>query len=59
MDTKLFCWLLFFSLFFSGILLLALGIVGVYIAKIYSESKHRPVYIIREWLSFDKEDIIS
>ncbi len=34
--------------FFSGIQLLGLGIIGQYIARIYDESKNRPMYIIRE-----------
>ncbi|WP_303861937.1 glycosyltransferase family 2 protein [Alkalibaculum bacchi] len=35
-------------LIMSGLILLSLGIVGEYIAKIYTEIKHRPVYIIDE-----------
>ena len=34
--------------FFSGIQLLALGIIGEYIGKIYLETKRRPRYIISE-----------
>jgi glycosyltransferase involved in cell wall biosynthesis len=34
--------------FFSGIILLSIGITGQYIAKIYTEVKRRPHYIIRE-----------
>lgn len=37
-------------LFLSGIQLLCIGIIGQYLAKIYSESKSRPVYIIKEKL---------
>lgn len=35
-------------LFLSGIQLLMLGIVGEYVAKIYSETKNRPLYLIDE-----------
>ena len=35
-------------LFVGGLLLLACGILGEYIAKIYLEVKNRPVYIIRK-----------
>ncbi|MGD6776391.1 glycosyltransferase family 2 protein [Sutcliffiella horikoshii] len=34
--------------FFSGIQLLGMGIVGEYIARIYDESKNRPIYVVRE-----------
>ena len=36
--------------FFSGIQLLSLGIIGEYIGKIYTESKHRPRYFVQEIL---------
>lgn len=36
------------SLFFNGIILLMLGIIGEYIGRIYEEAKGRPLYIIRE-----------
>ena len=35
-------------IFIGGIQMFCLGIMGQYIAKIYSESKHRPHYIIAE-----------
>jgi dolichol-phosphate mannosyltransferase len=31
---------------FSGMILLALGAIGDYIAKIYEESKGRPLYVV-------------
>jgi glycosyltransferase involved in cell wall biosynthesis len=36
--------------FFSGVQLLALGILSAYIARIYEEVKQRPLYLIRERL---------
>lgn len=36
------------TLFFNGITLLMLGIIGEYIGRIYDEAKGRPLYIIRE-----------
>ena len=34
--------------FIGGIQLFCLGIIGQYVAKTYTESKHRPHYIIAE-----------
>lgn len=34
--------------FFSGVQLSSIGICGLYIAKIYTEVKHRPMYIVKE-----------
>lgn len=36
------------SLFFNGIILLMLGIIGEYIGRIYDEAKGRPLYTISE-----------
>lgn len=41
--------------FFSGVQLLSLGVIGEYIARIYDESKNRPLYIIKEKINFKKE----
>ncbi len=38
----------------AGIQMLSLGIIGEYVGKIYSETKRRPRYIIKENLSEDK-----
>jgi dolichol-phosphate mannosyltransferase len=34
-------------IFFSGVLMLSLGIIGHYLARIYEEIKARPAYLIR------------
>ncbi len=39
----------------GGIQLLAIGVIGEYIGKIYLETKHRPKYIIAEYLGGDDE----
>ncbi len=35
-------------LFIGGIQLLVIGVLGQYLAKTYIETKHRPIYIVRE-----------
>ena len=37
--------------FFGGMQLVALGTIGAYIARIYDESKNRPIYIVTETLN--------
>jgi glycosyltransferase involved in cell wall biosynthesis len=39
--------------FFSGVQLLALGVVGEYIGRIYDEAKRRPMYIVDKKVNFD------
>ncbi len=41
--------------FIGGIQLLCLGVVGEYIGKIYSETKHRPLFIIENILNEKKK----
>ena len=35
-------------MFVSGIQLFCIGIMGLYLSKTYLETKHRPIYIIKE-----------
>ena len=43
------------NLFFNGVVLLMLGIIGEYIGRIYDEAKGRPLYVVREELNFSRE----
>lgn len=44
-------------LFFSGIQLLCIGIIGEYLAKIYLQVKNRPIYIVKEMVTNEKETL--
>lgn len=41
-------WFITISLFTASLILLSIGIVGMYFTKMYSEIKNRPVYIVAE-----------
>lgn len=47
------------SLFFNGIILIIMGIIGEYIGRIYDEVKGRPLYIVRDALNFEKDRIVG
>ncbi|MNN52129.1 putative glycosyltransferase CsbB [compost metagenome] len=44
------------NLFFNGIVLMLLGVMGEYIGRIYDESKERPLYIVREAMGYHSRD---
>jgi hypothetical protein len=41
-------------MFFSGIQLLSIGILGEYIGRIFTEVKQRPLYVIAEDIKEEK-----
>ena len=49
--------LLITIVFFGGIQLFTIGIIGEYVGKIYKETKKRPLYIIKERLGFEENKI--
>ena len=39
--------------FCTGLILISLGILGIYIGKIFEQAKHRPLYLVEEILNVD------
>ena len=43
-------------LLLGGIQLMAIGVIGEYLARVYDEVKRRPLYLVRSRLNFDRDE---
>lgn len=55
-DVPGYASLIVVMLFFNGLTLIGLGILGEYLARIFIEVKQRPLYLIRETVGFNRGD---
>jgi len=42
--------------FIGGLMLVNLGVIGLYLGKVFNEAKERPLYMIKEEVNFDEEN---
>ena len=55
-DTPGYASLMVVFLFMSGLILLCLGVIGEYLARIFIETKDRPLYIIDQKINFNSDE---
>ena len=53
-DTPGFATLATVLLFFNGLVMINLGIIGEYLARIFTEVKARPIYLVRDEIQFSE-----
>lgn len=43
-------------MFFSGVQLISLGVIGEYLGRVFSEVKQRPLYVVRQAVGFEEQE---
>ena len=49
MPIQAFQAIILLVLFFFGVIILLIGIIGEYLGRIFNETKHRPLYFVDEY----------
>lgn len=44
-------------LFYSGVILIILGIIGVYIGRVFQQVKNRPLFVVQDEINFTKQNL--
>jgi dolichol-phosphate mannosyltransferase len=45
--------------FIGGMIMVVLGIIGIYVGKMYNETKQRPLYVVAERVGFERRPTLA